>query len=116
MDFASVTPDTDPYHIDRGDTGGRPCRPMAFGLLSGTLLGEHVDEEGHLRVDDHLHVDYKYKVEIEERLDGLRRERHGAVRRKQFACEKIEQNEMLHCVISYMVNNFIPTPRNHSPE
>ncbi|CAD6258133.1 unnamed protein product [Miscanthus lutarioriparius] len=62
VDLASATPDTREFTTSAGETVEADAhfvctgRPVASGWLRGTLLGEHVDEEGHIRVDDHLRV------------------------------------------------------------
>lgn len=59
---AAANPDARLFTTSAGETVEADChfvctgRPVASGWLRGTLLGEHVDDDGHLRVDAHLRV------------------------------------------------------------
>ncbi|CAO2153191.1 unnamed protein product [Urochloa humidicola] len=62
VDLAGATPDTREFVTSAGETVVADChfvctgRPVASGWLKGTFLGANLDEEGHMKVDDHLRV------------------------------------------------------------
>ncbi|PAN41308.1 hypothetical protein PAHAL_8G034300 [Panicum hallii] len=62
VDLAGATPETRVFTTSTGETVEANChfvctgRPMASGWLRESFLKDHLDEEGHIRVDDHLRV------------------------------------------------------------
>ncbi|KAL6595535.1 hypothetical protein ACP70R_047875 [Stipagrostis hirtigluma subsp. patula] len=62
IDLAAVSPDATEFTTSAGETVAADChfvctgRPVASGWLKESFLRDHVDENGHLAVDDHLRV------------------------------------------------------------
>lgn len=62
VDLAGTTPDTREFTTSAGETVTADChfvctgRPVASGWLRESFLRDHLDEEGHLKVDDHLRI------------------------------------------------------------